>query len=232
MRRYTLYFAVALLAFGIGSLVVFNFYSKDKNNFPKIDSSKESQLQNDFAKSDAKEKIDSKLEYACNDEAHQTVWNNLQKNNDFSKTSADYIKEIQGKKCLEIFDNVKNQDLNDDGVNEVIIQSNSNKLCSSPRNCSTWIVSKVQNQNQIIFDSLTAASFGGLTFLHERTNKFNNLKIRINRTVGNSNIAVFKFDGEKYQLKKCFEDFGSGGIYDYEKPSKERLRSVKLDKCL
>ncbi len=44
MRRTAFYLSVALLAFGIGSLVVFNFYWETQNSLPKVEPTEDSKV--------------------------------------------------------------------------------------------------------------------------------------------------------------------------------------------
>ena len=225
MRRYTFYLSVALLAFGIGSFVVFKFYwtSSSKVEVKETLNRITPIQQNNFTK-------DSKAEFVCNDEAINFVWETLRTDKNFREDSDSYVKEHKTKNCQEIFDS-KTVNLNDDGFDESIIQNNSTMFCGSAGDCRTWIVSKFGGEYRIIFDSPTAESLEGLDVLQKKTSKFSNLKIRLNNGLWEDNIGFFVFDGKQYQIKKCFVDKNSGGNYDDEKPE-ENLSAIKLDNCL
>ncbi len=223
MRRTLSYLSVALLAFGIGSFAVINIYTSNQTNIKSEKVQYETPIH-----IQANIKEDSK--FVCKNEIIKAVWINLAVVNDFYESANAYIKEHKTKDCLEIFDSIKDVDLNNDGVNETVIQSNSTMFCGSAGDCGTWIVSKISGKYQVIFDSASAESLEGLQPLKTKTNKFKNLKIRLNNGIQEDNIGIFVFDGKEYKLKKCFVDINSGGNY-YDKKLKKKLLPVKLDSC-
>lgn len=226
MRRYVFYFVVALLAFGFGVFVAVNNYRNQKESFESKRIQYETPI---YVQTDSVNNSNS--EFVCNDEAIKTVWASLAEDNDFYESSREYIIEHQTKNCLEIFDSVETFDLNNDGESETIIQSNSTMLCSSAWDCRTWIVTKIKGQYKIILDNPIAESLEGLKILGERTNRFHNLRIRLNNGIQEDNVGIFIFNGHEYKLKKCFVDTNSAGDDSVEK-LKENLLPVKPKNCL
>lgn len=236
MRRLAFYFAVALLAFGVGSLFVFVFYKKDKLEFTV------EKVEIDIKQS--KQNIDNKTpltKFVCDDEAINTVWKMLMKNKTFlndAYINDAYINVVQSrqiKDCRELFD-VKPIKLNDDKDDEFIVIGNYLIFCDSGGDCQTWIVARKQDEYEIIFSSTAGKSTTKLYIhteiepLHVKTHGFKDLKVFIPNGWSADNIGYFKFDGTKYRLEKCLKDVNSEYVYDNYYA--EKWLRVKSSECL
>ena len=224
MRRTLFYLSVALLAFGLGLLVVFKFYwinaieVKTKEIPDKI-----KPIEENFTN-----KLSSAT-FTCEDKAINTVWKKLKKDKHFIDDAYSVIEARQIKSCQELF-NTEAVDLNNDKVDEIIVQGNYILFCGSGGDCQTWVVSKTDNEYKIIFEARAGEFPEDIKFLHEKTNNFQNLKVKTNNGWEANKFGLFKFAGKKYQLTKCTKDVNSA--YDYEGNNEEKLVSVKLNECL
>ncbi len=155
MRRYTFYLSVALLAFGIGSFVVFNFFWKTQNSLPKVELTVDSKvevvnnsLENKKTKQPEFIEIAFK-NFPCEDKNLKPFWNEL-KDRTVSRNT-DYIERI--KDCSDLIqtdylvglNNDGQIDLNNDGQKEIFIRSASGYFCGN--NCQVfWVFQKDNKQ--------------------------------------------------------------------------------------
>lgn len=222
MRRNAFHLALGLLAFVIGSFVVNNFY---QNKLIKV--SLENQNINAEITEQNKANNVKAVKFKCEDEVLQIIWKSLDKNysewKDFVVESNDY------NSCQEFFDK-KSIDLNNDGTDEIVVKGNRPVFCGSGGDCKNWVVSKIGNQYRIIFEAFVGEFDGDLQFLRQKNNKFKNIKIKQNNGWEADIFGIFEFDGENYQIKKCFENVNSA--YDYDNIRGEKLIPVKLNDCL
>lgn len=239
MRRILFYLSVALLAFGIGSFVVISNYQKNEK-FVLVQRGEKIEDEKFAAQRQNVEQIPANkiptIKFSCNNEAINTVWERLKKNKTFiDDVYSNVIEPRQIKDCRELFD-IKPIELSDDESDEFLITGNYLLFCDSGGDCQTWIVSKKNNQYKIIFESTTGNSTTEL-YLHEqveplltKTDKLKDLKVFIPNGWDADDVGYFKFDGNKYQLSKCFRDFNSAYVYtnDYV----EKWLVVKSNECL
>ncbi len=223
MRRYTFYSAIALLAFGIGSFVVFNFYW---NNPAEV--IKEKPIESKPIEQNTVDEMTT-AKFSCEDEAVRTVWSKLERDSKFIAETWDAIEARHLNNCQELFEK-QIADLNDDKSDEVILRGIYGLFCGSSGDCPTWIISKISNKYTIIFESSAGESPNGLQFLLEKTHGFKDIKVKLNNGWASNNFGFFKFDGIQYRIKKCLEDVNSN--YDYDNSNKEKLKSVKFKECL
>ena len=116
MRRYAFYFAVALLAFGIGSSLAVSFYWS--SSLEVVEQEKQTEI-----KSIEQNKTDElpKAEFSCEDEATETVWEKLKSDKDFIENVHYVIEAHQIKNCQELFVR-QSIDLDKDKPNEIILR--------------------------------------------------------------------------------------------------------------
>ena len=232
MRRYTFYLSVALLAFGIGSFVVFNFYWTHSSK-----NATQQELQIDEVKP-VKETIAAempKIEFSCEDEVMKTVWERLKKNKIFKDDAyGNVIEPNHIKDCRELFE-VRPINL-DDESDAFVVSGNQYLFCDSGGDCQTWIISKSNNRYKIIFESTAGDSTRtphlpkDVTPLPTKTHKFKDIKVFIPNGWGADNIGYFKFDGNRYQIRECWRDVNSAYVYDSDYV--ERWIVVKSNECL
>ena len=221
MRRILFYLSVALLSFGIGSFGGFSFYWSNSSEIAVMKAPTKIKFieQNTFDQT-------LSAKFSCEDQATKTVWSKLEKDNEFM---TEIYPNIEENNCQEVF--VRQQiDLNNDNSDEIILRGVYGLFCGSSGDCPTWIVSKINNEYKIIFETSVGESPEGLQFLRGKTNKFKNIKIKLNNGWEADNFGFFNFDGNQYRIKKCFVNVNSA--YDYDDLNKEKLNSVKLEECL
>lgn len=231
MRRTLFYLSVALLAFGIGSFAVFKFYWK---GLPKP-VAENIEVEIKLTEQNAVDKTSS-TKFVCEDEAINTVWKTLMQNKVFLNDA--YVNVVQSgqiKDCRILFD-VKPIQLNN-GENEAfLIISQYFLFCGSGNDCQTWIVAKIHNQYKIILTSVAGNSttdvypHSEVEILETETHGFKDLKVFIANGWDADNFGYYKFDGNRYKLKKCLRDFNSAYVYsnDYT----EKWLPVKSRECL
>jgi hypothetical protein len=223
MRCSAVYLAVAILAFGISSFVVFKFWSQ-----PLKIVEKETPIEIKSIEQNNTDKI-SKAEFSCEDEAAQIVWEKLKNDKKFMDETYSAIEARHLNNCQELFETQKT-DLNEDKSEEFILRGIYGLFCGSSGDCPTWIVSKINNEYRIIFEAPAGVTPEGLQFLQKKTRGFKNIKVKLNNGWAANNFGFFNFDGKQYRIKKCFKDVNSD--YDYQNIYDEKLISVKLDECL
>lgn len=228
MRRITFYIVVALLAFGIGSLFAVCFCQDHSLKLAVKEMPSESKI--------IKQNINDKMpeaKFSCEDEATKAVWTKLAKNKDFIEDAYSVIEARQIKNCQELFDRYS-INLNNDDSNEIVLKGGYILFCNSGGDCATWIVSKMDNEYQIIFEAAAGESIEAIQILKEKSHNFQNIKTKLYNGWSEDNIGFFEFDTNEYKIKRCFEDANSG----YEiAPFVDEIRDgklvpAKLEKCV
>ena len=232
MRRTLFYLSVALLAFGIGSFFAAKFWAKNSDSIiHSVPPVREDIIFACPILSD-----NQTTEVSCDDKVINTVWEMLMKNKSFLNDA--YINVVQArqiKDCRELFD-VKPTQLNDDGNKEFLVIGNYLIFCDSGGDCQTWIVAKINNQYKIVFYSTAGTSttklypHNEIETLDIKTHGLKDLKVFIPNGWDADNLGYFKFDGKKYQLRKCLRDFNSAYVYDSDYD--EEWLGVKTNECL
>jgi hypothetical protein len=246
MRRYTFYLSVALLAFGIGSFVVFKFYWKAENVSPKVEQINETNVfmkRFGDARSDLKREVmqtpienqplvKKKTNLTCNDKILSTVLADLKKEKDFNNDVKYYLEENNASDCKDILFIKKTVDLNNDGIDEVIVRGKNWLLCGATGNCSTWIYGKFGKKYKKLLDT------GGETLEVKKKSKngYKNIFVSVHDSCCSSYLQTYKFDGAKYKEGNClFEDYGTTGermvmtCAEKTKQSQERESELKLN---
>lgn len=220
MRRTLFNLIIALLAFGIGTFVVLTNWTEGNRDEPF------EAIPVEQTKTETKQEI----KFECDDKMIKTVWEKLKKDKNFIKDAYSVIEAREIKNCRELFDEPQTVELNDDQSNEIILKGSYILFCGSGGDCRTWIVSKINDQYQIIFEGNAAESSESIKALRERNQRFQWLKIKLNNHWEADTFGIFRFDGKKYRINKCFKDVNSD--YTYTENNPEKLVPAKLQECL
>jgi hypothetical protein len=211
MRRYTIYLSVALLAFGIGSFVVFKFYWKTEKRVEQVETSHPIKIENPPTSSstikldDSISKLFRPLEEICAETkciGDGTLnplikkWLNG-KNLKNEQTSLWTLKERQSMREEAALPSLV--DLNSDAKNELILQSD----CAAVGNCQFIILSKKGKRYSNLLSTSMVQVF---EVLKTSTNDFKDLHLRTHGSAFESYHRLMKFNGRKYVQKKCWEE--------------------------
>jgi hypothetical protein len=207
MRRYTFYLSVALLAFGIGSFVVFKFYWRDETVISKIDETVKTSTINVLKQQPLQENKGRIPKYSCNDGDVLNLRGQLETDEFLARFEND--KYLQSKNlseidCSEIYE-IKRIDLDNDNIEEIIIKGNSVDVCSVRGNCNFWVFLKTENNYRMILHDEWTFDY---KIQPAKTKSYKDLRIEMNSSNGNpvSYVNVFKFNGRNYQKKECFSE--------------------------
>ncbi len=217
MWRIIFYLSVAMLAFGIGSFVVFNLYFKRAEQFVDIQTIEMDKLKVKESTSIQEDSEDKELndeEQAAFDVLKPTIrkWLRGEKiKNEFTEASNESIKEILGKDKSELsveeatwFSYFRFEptliDIDGDGKNELAIRN----YCAPVGNCRFWIFKKKANDYEVLLQS-----DGGdvQTFKLENTKSkgYFDIKTTAHGDAWSGGIHIYKFDGEKYKVSECYK---------------------------
>ena len=219
MRRTLFYLSVALLAFGIGSFVVFRFFWKSTEQ-PIIVSPNEAEISNNVNQT-------SETSQTNSDE------DNFPTHEQFRKWQIDSFKPViekwlKGKKIIEReYDLERNDDYssnsqevaiayltdaNGNGTKELALRTG----CAIVGNCEFWLFQKSGKSYKIILEAQMVQRF---RFLRNKTNRYFDLETIAHGSSRSGGIAIYKFDGNEYKIDKCFG-------YEYEVVTKKNGESV------
>jgi hypothetical protein len=207
MRRFALYLSVALLAFGMGSLIVFKLYFKpneqsliDKNE-QAIENVLRIRTPEPAAEDLSSTETFNGYHFLCEDKQLKFFW-------------LSFLKEKSVQKALpkkEYNDNVVYNcshklkifriDLNDDGNDEYNVALIDSGICSSKSNCPRMIYEQNDGEfNQLLFNEASLLVELG----NNRTKGYQDLNIVFNTGPGGGYIENYKFDGKRYKLENCY----------------------------
>jgi hypothetical protein len=220
MRRYTFYLSVALLAFGIGSFVVFKFYFKNAEQ-PVITQAIEKnklEIKEKFPTSIQKISEDDEIndeEKAAFDVLKPTIkkWLRGEKiKNERNEISFELIKEITGKSESQLDENERHFwqdsgfeftpsliDVDRDGKNELAIRN----YCAPVGNCQFWIFKKKGDGYEILLKAINDVQMFKLR--KSKTKKYFDLETTAHGDAWSGGMSVYKFDGKEYILEECFD---------------------------
>ena len=207
MRRTLFYSLVALLAFGIGSFVVFKFHWNDSG----------------IAKSETQlsETVNAQQE---KNESHQTKTEDIEDEDLADEGTEEKFKPIikkwlNGQKIEEKYLSYKTYkeaehydrknftpsltDVNFDGKKELAIMSD----CSPTGNCWLIIYQKIGKRYRTILDSLYGVNV--FKFRKNLNKNYRNIEVRMHGSWNSGSGAIYAFNGKEYKPTKCF-----GYIYD------------------
>jgi hypothetical protein len=243
MYRYTFYLLVALLAFWIGSFVVFNLYLRRSEQSVTAQTTETNKL-------DIKEQTRITIQETSQDEELNSEektafevfkpiikkWLHGEKiKSEFTEASNESIKEISGKDKSELSEDEGTWfsyfrfeptliDVNGDGKNELAIRN----YCAPVGNCQFWIFKKKGSSYETI---LPAKDNSVQTFKLRRnkTNNFFDIETKSHGDAWSGGMDIYKFDGRKYKLSECYEYNYSylkdGKLHELKKPK------ITLRKC-
>lgn len=245
MRRYTFYLSVALLAFGIGSFVVFKFYVKTENTSVIVQENsqtnslvgfgfasgnsikKQIELQSQISPT-PKKKVTN---FNCKNRLFNAVLNDLKRDKEFTENAEFYLNEPENSSdCRDILFIEHSIDLNNDGKKEFVVRGKNWFLCGATGNCSTWIYEKLGNGYKKLLDA------GGETLEVKKnsTKGYKNIFIRVHDSCCSSYLETYKFNSAKYAESNClFEDYEITGernvmtCAEKTKQSQEQLREIQ-----
>ena len=207
MRRYILYIAVALLSFGIGSFIAFEFYWKVDE--PSVSVEKIESVSVTKAE-------DESFKYGCKEKELVSLWERLNK-----KTFLEF-KELQLRKYYKNFPNSfqsewkdrienfscsdfgyynKEVDLNGDGQNEIFV---SGSVVSIRADNETYIFQEKNGKFEVILYHLSNIED---EVRQSKTKKYSDLVFMTNWSGSGSRMVThYKFDGKFYKSYKCFSE--------------------------
>jgi hypothetical protein len=95
---------------------------------------------------------------------------------------------------------VKKVDLNKDGQPEFIVVLGEEMICGAHANCPTWVYRKAGGEYQLLL-----RTFGQQLLLEKSsTNSFRDLRSEGASSAFETDLSIYKFDGNKYQAKACY----------------------------
>ncbi len=235
MRRYTFYLSVALLAFGIGSSVVFNFYFKrteqsviaQTTETNKLENTKQTSIQETLQDEEPDEE-----EKAAFDVLKPTIkkWLRGEKiKKGWNDITSGLIKEVTGKNENELEETEQHFwkdlgfqfttyliDTDGDGKNELAIQNR----CAPVGNCKFWLFRKNGNDYETILKTLDGA-VQTFKLRSSKTNGYVDLETKDHNDAWSGGMYIYKFDGKEYKLSECYDYNYSylkdGKLYELEK---------------
>ena len=244
MRRYTFYLSVALLAFGIGSFVVFNLYFKHAEQSVTAQTTEASKSENkeqnlaQQTSQDDDEAIDEDegafkvLEPTIRKWLHgekiKTGWNDI---------TPELIKEVTSKDESELDEaelhfwkdlgfqfTTHLIDIDGDGKNELAIQNR----CAPVGNCEFLVFRKSGNSYETILQTSDGA-VQTFKLKNSKTNGSFDLETKAHGDAWSGRIEIYKFDGKQYKVSECYEYnysyLKNGKLYELKKPK------ITLRKC-
>ncbi|MDQ6785604.1 MAG: hypothetical protein M3033_02125 [Acidobacteriota bacterium] len=244
MRRYTFYLSVALLAFGIGSFVVFNLYFKhaEQSVIAQTTEINKSEVKEQALTSTQDVPQDKELndeEKAAFDVLKPTIkkWLRGEKiKSEFTDASNESIKEISGKDKSELSEDEATWysyfrfeptliDIDGDGKNELAIRN----YCAPVGNCQFWVFKKKGNDYEILLQS-DGGDVQTFKLEHKKSKGYFDIKTTSHGDAWSGGIEVYKFNGKKYTLGECYEYNYSylkdGKLYELKKA---KITSRKCD---
>jgi hypothetical protein len=201
MRRYTFYFAVALLAFGIGSYVAMKSHQRisEKTLSPESKETQEKKTQQDISQKD---------DFPTDEQFEE--W----KMNSFKPVLEKWLKNQRIEEYINLERNdewaansehdarTKLIDVNAGGKNELALQTG----CAAVGNCEFWLFEKTKNSYKIILSINMVQQF---KLKRNKSNGYFDLETKAHGSATSGGIAIYKFAGNEYKINKCFG-------YEYE----------------
>ncbi len=218
MRRIVFYLLIGLLAFGISSIVAFNFYRKAEGSFNVVKTKEavnETQTKGNVGYGSASASgnsliynqpnqvsdVQKKPQISCTDKEILPVWNQLKKDKEFRKRSEEFYMDADCSKTLD----VQAIDLNDDGQKELILWGKSGNLCGGTGNCDMWIYEKKNGIYKQILQS-NAYNDGEDKWFEVnkvKANGYRNILLKGHATASETTEHFYEFNGKRYAEKKC-----------------------------
>jgi hypothetical protein len=113
-----------------------------------------------------------------------------------------WMKKVEDKTAQSM--EVTKIDLNNDGKLEYMVELDGEDFCGLAGNCLNWIYGKNGGKYSLLLNTNTRE----IDFEKTSTNKFPDL-ITEDRggEFGKYYVVIYKFNGNKYEAKKCFDRF-------------------------
>ncbi|CAN5863732.1 hypothetical protein BH20ACI4_BH20ACI4_18510 [soil metagenome] len=184
MRRFTFYTFVALLTFGVGSLITFNLFWKTQPASPKPEQKPQLEI-SDQTRSSETFSVD-----ATNPPVYESA-----------------SKDVEGKKpfCKDMFE-IKYFDLNNDGKKEILVRGKNFNTCQYNGNCS-FIIFKLNGKKYEDILSSTdyfeATGDIGDQIKQSKTLKYRDIEISEHISSSDTAHTTYEFDGKEYIESKC-----------------------------
>lgn len=228
MQRYTFYFLVALITFGISSFIVFNLFISLPDEVNQSTKFEMTEINGKWKFIPVKEFTPQKPDEAydkpkkkerqkpfCRDKKLLPVWNLLLNDEYFRERSGLLFDEPN---CADMFE-VLEFDLNRDGRKELLLRGKSSSLCGGTGNCGFWIFEKKgRKYRKLLTDSdfVDITEMGG-QIKKSRTKGYLNIITKGHITAGNTRYSTYKFNGRRYKESKCLVDAYISGTSDNPK---------------
>lgn len=225
MRRYIFYLLIALLAFGIGSFVVFKFYIKPVEKklivqkIETIESNSKIKTENHETKYSCKERELVSFWEKLDEKAFLTFQKTLlkQQNKGYPKLFQKEWKKLSKNFNCSYFGGINKEiDLNSDGKNELFVLG---QIVSNHADGETFVF---QNKNGkykvILYDGGSIEDKIGDT----KTKDYFDIVFKTNWAGGGQTISHYKYKGKTYKAVKCFSEdeeiMKNGELIHFEKP--------------
>ena len=223
MRRTLFYLSVALLAFGIGSFVVFKSYWKVDENPVAVQPIEETkvdkiELTPNLVRQDT-DFFKPKESFKCENKFLLAVWNDLRKDEDLKEVFDRGIQNNELADCSEVIGIDKLIDLNGDGRGEAFI--NGKGWLNGLDERRIWIVGKIGENYKVILDSLNVS----FATLEHKTNGYVDLIETEKISIPEYEKTLYQFSGNTYKANKCWTEIIAARdkremIYELKKPRK------------
>jgi hypothetical protein len=205
MRRFSFYITVALLTFGIGSFIAFQFFWHTEKQ-PAVQSIEEfkpeisipTRIHLPQIRDVVLNEIDECEEYS-DEVIYQPIikkWlrGETLKNVPYCSKNG---KEAKGFNGLNVTPSLV--DLNKDGKSELVLESG----CSPTGNCNMEIFERTEKGNREIFSAVHGVQVFGL---NKSSNKgYYDIWARMHGSWNSGDMIVYRFNGKNYKPLKCFE---------------------------
>lgn len=201
MRRIFFYLSVALLAFGIGSSVAFEFYWNTEKIVPKVKVEK-------FEVTESKQSSNDDSEIQTIEDSEDKVCSGISQDDIFEPVIKKWLKGKKIKEKLtspgedyEAFGKFvpKLLDVNSDGKQELQIKSD----CLLNGSCYYCIYQKVEGDYKNIFFPMYKIQT--VEFGDKNSKGYREIKTVAKADDNKKYVAYFNFDGQFYSADKCFE---------------------------
>ncbi|MCW5960732.1 MAG: hypothetical protein KIS76_11270 [Pyrinomonadaceae bacterium] len=214
MHRFTFYFLVAVLTFGVGSLLAYEMFWEAEGTSPNQEPKTTVPTERQESQTDgvnvnisadrkppfseaAPNDIREKKPY-CSDEKIRKIWNVLIRDREFQEWKTDLIDNLN---CEDIVD-IKDVDLNGDGQLEILVRGK--RLCSPVGNCAFWIY---QRKGKSYRKLLYSTDFSDITELGSQVRKakingYRNILMRGHHTASDTTYRYYNYIGGRYKLVK------------------------------
>lgn len=143
------------------------------------------------------------IKFTCSDENLRPVWGLLK-----VELEKDYAFLEYGTDCADFFRVEKKADLNLDGKQELLVKGILLGQCAPVGNCSFFVFTKNKKQYEPLLVE-AGGSVQQFEIAETKTNGYKDLVLKSHGSWNTGNWDVYKFNGKKYEAKKCY-------LYEYK----------------